>query len=729
MKRTYPHPIISRKFGLRPFELDVKLSPDVFSRFEKVVNAMIRGGIKLNDDHFRYEGLTAVKIFYDQVRKDKSVSKIMRNTGFKERVWRCAAQPAYFAIREYKRRGKIISLLAGILFSSDGVLEHVSIEEFPTAFLLQKARNAVNATMSRGLYASNEFLGNMYRHVRNLLRKELKDTFSEDISKILEDIMSSTEVVPETAAWISRKMHERLKAFFKKLSWIMTNRVNRIITNKGMPSEKGRVEALISQIIGGDPLNKREWKRNRERWRKEQGEELEYQIDQIDAKDIAKKAFDMARSRLTTARAVNLAFKLRIKSARVNGETLADFKEFLTAESVREIEIIIVNKLRSLIEIRVRNLLGALSNLPWRLLKKPHFQSQSIPFGIDDDQIYKLELLQATKEVRVTLSFYPREQLQFKIKGPKRFYTMIDKGFQPKQGILIKKSGGGLILAVPFERELELKVEKGKFVPAATYYRVAGLDLGLKTFGVISIDECVLGLSGCWKKVDETRGDLARYFLDQRQLVGKRDEWILAGSERIFNFFNAKRRLTALQDLARTYQSRMKRYASKYSDNYRRKKKFWRLRREWKRVWRKIENLHGELANQIATRVLAVLQHQHVDLLRLEDLSWAKHSPKNKVGYFLTTWQVHWFHARIKELIAPMAERAGIHVESVDPRDTSNRCSRCGEIGSRKGKRFQCPHCGFELDADLNAARNIIVAPNSPTAICGQGRVSVTTQS
>ncbi|MFX1296561.1 MAG: recombinase family protein [Promethearchaeota archaeon] len=54
---------------------------------------------------------------------------------------------------------------------------------------------------------------------------------------------------------------------------------------------------------------------------------------------------------------------------------------------------------------------------------------------------------------------------------------------------------------------------------------------------------------------------------------------------------------------------------------------------------------NGDLAKQIATWLLADLQYQQVHVLRLEDLSWAKHARKQEVGYFLATWQVHWFFA------------------------------------------------------------------------------------
>lgn len=46
-------------------------------------------------------------------------------------------------------------------------------------------------------------------------------------------------------------------------------------------------------------------------------------------------------------------------------------------------------------------------------------------------------------------------------------------------------------------------------------------------------------------------------------------------------------------------------------------------------------------------------------------------------------------------------------VAKVDPRNTSKNCSRCGLTGVRKRHSFACPHCGFSIHADLNAAVNI----------------------
>jgi transposase len=56
------------------------------------------------------------------------------------------------------------------------------------------------------------------------------------------------------------------------------------------------------------------------------------------------------------------------------------------------------------------------------------------------------------------------------------------------------------------------------------------------------------------------------------------------------------------------------------------------------------------------------------------------------------------------------AKLVGIPVLFVDPRDTSRRCSRCGHVDKRSRvsqSGFRCCLCGYELNADLNAAENV----------------------
>lgn len=56
------------------------------------------------------------------------------------------------------------------------------------------------------------------------------------------------------------------------------------------------------------------------------------------------------------------------------------------------------------------------------------------------------------------------------------------------------------------------------------------------------------------------------------------------------------------------------------------------------------------------------------------------------------------------------AEAEGIDFTQVDPAYTSTRCSKCGttlvENRPSQGK-FRCQKCGYEVNTDYNAAKNI----------------------
>ncbi|MEO2083007.1 MAG: transposase [Desulfurobacteriaceae bacterium] len=74
-------------------------------------------------------------------------------------------------------------------------------------------------------------------------------------------------------------------------------------------------------------------------------------------------------------------------------------------------------------------------------------------------------------------------------------------------------------------------------------------------------------------------------------------------------------------------------------------------------------------------------------------------------------WIHSWNFAQLQHFIEYKAQSKGIRVVYVDARYTSQKCSRCGYI-SRSNRidrsHFVCKHCGFSLNADLNASRNIV---------------------
>jgi len=69
-----------------------------------------------------------------------------------------------------------------------------------------------------------------------------------------------------------------------------------------------------------------------------------------------------------------------------------------------------------------------------------------------------------------------------------------------------------------------------------------------------------------------------------------------------------------------------------------------------------------------------------------------------------------WSFAILKGYIAYKAEERGIRVEGIDPRHTSQTCSRCGfqhRSNRHSQSEFHCRSCSYQTNADRNGAINI----------------------
>jgi putative transposase len=69
-----------------------------------------------------------------------------------------------------------------------------------------------------------------------------------------------------------------------------------------------------------------------------------------------------------------------------------------------------------------------------------------------------------------------------------------------------------------------------------------------------------------------------------------------------------------------------------------------------------------------------------------------------------------WSFAQLYGFVSYKAAWKGVSVVKVDPRHTSQTCSRCGHqhrSNRRSQSLFLCRNCGYQLNADLNASVNI----------------------
>jgi len=72
----------------------------------------------------------------------------------------------------------------------------------------------------------------------------------------------------------------------------------------------------------------------------------------------------------------------------------------------------------------------------------------------------------------------------------------------------------------------------------------------------------------------------------------------------------------------------------------------------------------------------------------------------------------HWTYYDLQMKITNKAKEHGIAVVKIDPRYTSQRCSKCGHIDPANRPRqeeFCCTACGYACNADYNASQNISI--------------------
>jgi len=124
---------------------------------------------------------------------------------------------------------------------------------------------------------------------------------------------------------------------------------------------------------------------------------------------------------------------------------------------------------------------------------------------------------------------------------------------------------------------------------------------------------------------------------------------------------------------------------------------------------RKLARIAGRerrFVSDINHRLSKAIAESDYKVFVLEDLH--KMTDKKK-GRTFNRKLGNWSFRQFAEFLKYKAEGLGKGILSVNPKYTSQMCSRCGhrEKSNRKNSNFKCRRCLFELNADLNAARNI----------------------
>lgn len=118
-------------------------------------------------------------------------------------------------------------------------------------------------------------------------------------------------------------------------------------------------------------------------------------------------------------------------------------------------------------------------------------------------------------------------------------------------------------------------------------------------------------------------------------------------------------------------------------------------------IGKRVTNLRDEFCHQVSRKLV-----DSADLIVFEDLQIQNMLKNHHLAKHIS--DVSW--GKLIQFTVSKAARAGKTVELVDPRNTSQRCSDCGEIVLKElsERTHSCPNCGLQLDRDHNAARNIL---------------------
>lgn len=113
------------------------------------------------------------------------------------------------------------------------------------------------------------------------------------------------------------------------------------------------------------------------------------------------------------------------------------------------------------------------------------------------------------------------------------------------------------------------------------------------------------------------------------------------------------------------------------------------------------ERYTDHVTNTVSRQVVDLAVEHAPAQISLEDLTDYRVTAENPIH--------DWPYAEIQSKIAGKAEEEGLPVETVNPKNTSVTCRKCGNTNPamRDGDEFECWDCGYQVHADVNAAINI----------------------
>ena len=134
------------------------------------------------------------------------------------------------------------------------------------------------------------------------------------------------------------------------------------------------------------------------------------------------------------------------------------------------------------------------------------------------------------------------------------------------------------------------------------------------------------------------------------------------------------------------------------------------------KVWSRIAEIRRNYSHHASKELSQEFARIAIEDLKIKNMvksaKGTKENPgknvKQKTGLNRSINQQNWYQFR--SMLEYKMARSGGELVPVDPKNTSLTCSKCGHLAKENRidqAKFRCQKCGFEENADLNAAINI----------------------
>lgn len=128
-----------------------------------------------------------------------------------------------------------------------------------------------------------------------------------------------------------------------------------------------------------------------------------------------------------------------------------------------------------------------------------------------------------------------------------------------------------------------------------------------------------------------------------------------------------------------------------------------KCKRAVQHIHQRIENRRDDFAHKLSKQLVDKYQIIALEDLKITDMQDGSFRSMNK-----SIGDAAW--GKLIQYTQYKAEKAGRTCVLVDPKNTTQMCSGCGEIVKKdlSVRIHECPHCGLVLDRDHNAAINVL---------------------